>query len=287
MNHIYLLKIKGLILYIYNFLDYFLIFKKNELRILTYHHISYDKINLFNKQLFYIKKNWKFISPKQFEDHINGKHKLKGRNVLLTFDDGFNSNFLIANNILKKLSIKSIFFVPSDFIKLDSVKKSRSFIKKNILDQEIPKNFDGIKNMSIKDLKRLVHNGHTIGAHTKSHANLAKIKSTKKLTDEIINSSKDLEKMLNIKIKHFAFTYGNYKSMSKKSINIAIKQFDYIYSSLRGNNFNIKKKEIIKRDTVYLELGNELLSIFMNGIIDIRYIFQVISINKIFTKNKK
>ena len=79
--------------------------------------------------------------------------------------------------------------------------------------------------------------------------------------------------------------------MSQKSLKIAFQQYDYIYSSLRGSNYKNKKNEIIKRDAVYLDLGNKLLEIFINGIIDIKYFFQVLSINKIInqfsSKNKK
>lgn len=291
MNHKQLKGTETFILSIYNFLNFFLNFKNNEIRVLIYHHIEKDELDNFKKQLLYLKKNWNFITPEQFENHVNGKTKLKGKNLLLTFDDGFSSNFEVARKILSKLYIKSIFFVPSEFVKIKSIKKARSFIKKNILDQNLPEDFNNIRNMTVKNLRYLIRNGHTIGAHSKTHVNLGNIGNKKKLKDEIIKSSKDLEKILKIKIKHFAFTYGNYKSMSQKSLKIAFQQYDYIYSSLRGSNYKNKKNEIIKRDAVYLDLGNKLLEIFINGIIDIKYFFQVLSINKIInqfsSKNKK
>ncbi|WP_415323603.1 polysaccharide deacetylase family protein [Candidatus Pelagibacter sp. Uisw_127] len=215
---------------------------------------------------------------------MNGKQKLKGKNILLTFDDGFNSNFLIAEKILKKLKIKAIFFVPSDFIKINSSSKARIFIKKNILDQILPSDFNFVKNINTTNLKKLIKNGHLIGAHTKTHANLALISDNRKLKNEIINSAHNLEKLLKIKIKHFAFTYGNYESISKKSLKLALAQYQFIYSSLRGNNFKNFKNDIIKRDAIYLEKGNKLLSIFLSGILDMRYFFQISNINKFIKK---
>ncbi len=285
MNHKILIGIEKLILSFYDFLNFFFNFKKNEVRVLIYHHIEKNKFDIFKKQLFYIKKNWKFITPKQFENHINGKIILKGKNVLLTFDDGFNSNFQIAIKILSKLNIKCIFFVPSEFVKIQSVKKARAFIKKNILDQNIPKDFNIVRNMTIKNLRHLIRKGHTIGGHSKTHENLGNIKDENKLKDEIINSARDLEKILKIRLKHFAYTYGNYTSMNQKSLQFAFKQYDFIYSSLRGSNFKNKRKEIIKRDAVYLDLGNKLLRIFMSGIIDIRYFLQILNINRLIKKN--
>ncbi|MAZ07794.1 MAG: polysaccharide deacetylase [Rickettsiales bacterium] len=286
LNHNLLIKFNYITLILSKIYDFFNLYSLDKLRILIYHHIESDQFDLFENQLDYIKKkNWKFITPKEFEKHILGKKKLKGKNVLLTFDDGLNSNFLIANKILKKLNIKAIFFVPSDFVKIRSARQARIFMKKNILDQKLPKDFKYTRNMSFKDLKQLIDSKHQIGAHSKTHANLGFISNQKILNNEILQSAKFLERKLKIKINHFAFTYGNFQSMSQKSIEIAQSKFKFIYSSLRGNNFKNDKNEIIKRDSIYLKEGNNLVSIFLSGIIDLKYFFQVLKINKIIKKN--
>ena len=74
--------------------------------------------------------------------------------------------------------------------------------------------------------------------------------------------------------------------MSKKSLDIALTRYDFIYSCLRGNNYN-NFKEIIKRDPVYLNRGNDLLNIFLTGLIDLKYFYKVKSINKIIKKFTK
>ena len=129
--------------------------------------------------------------------------------------------------------------------------------------------------MSVKDLKILIKKGHCIGCHTKTHANLGLIKNSFQLKKEIIESAKKLEKLLKINLKHFAFSYGNYKSMNKKSLKIAFKKYSFVYSCLRGNNFYNYKNKIIKRDTVYLDSSNDLLKIFLSGFIDLKYLHQL------------
>ena len=208
------------------------------------------------------------------------KKKLKGKNLLLTFDDGFQSNYTVEKNILRKLDIKGIFFVPSDFIKLKSTKKSQKFIKENILDKYIDNHKNKLANMTIQNLKSLLRSGNLIGCHTKTHANLGKIKNRLKLKNEILQSAKYLENSLKVKINHFAFTYGNYDSMSDESLKMTFSKYKFIYSCLRGNNFFNKKKSIIKRDTIYLDSSNDLSEIFLSGLIDLRYFFQIQSINK-------
>ena len=254
---------------------------------MVYHDVEKKNFDKLYYQLKYLKRSWKFITPKDFENHIIDKKKCKGKNLLITFDDGFKSNYFVAQKILNKLNIKGIFFVPSDFIQFKSKRKALNYAKKNILDNLSQNKDNDIYNISIKDLKSLKNAGHVIGCHSKSHANLGLIQSTKKLKIEILQSAKTLEKILNIKIKHFAFTYGSYESMSKKSLDLALTRYNFVYSCLRGNNFYNNFKEIIKRDPVYINRGNDLLNIFLSGLFDLKYFYKIKSINKIIKKIDK
>lgn len=277
LNHKSIKMFEKIILFFSNILNLFT--DQNKIRILVYHHVEKKHFKKLYNQLKILSKSWKFITPKQFENHLNKKDILKGRNLLVTFDDGFKSNFFVEKKILEKLNIKAIFFVPSDFVKLNSKKKSQKFVNQNILDHIKPKDFKKLRNMSANDLKTLIKKGHCIGCHTKTHANLGLINDSLKLKKEIIESSKNLEKLLKINLKHFAFSYGNYKSMNKKSLKIAFKKYDFVYSCLRGNNFYNFKNNLIKRDTVYLDCSNDLLKIFLSGFIDLRYLHQLRKIN--------
>ena len=111
-------KIILLFSYIFDFFK-----NENKIRILVYHHVEKKNFKDLTAHLKILSKNWKFITPEQFENHINKKVVLKGRNLLVTFDDGFKSNFYVEKKILSKFNIKAIFFVPSNFIKLKSQKK--------------------------------------------------------------------------------------------------------------------------------------------------------------------
>ena len=47
---------------------------------------------------------------KFFEDMLNGRIPIEGRNLLVTFDDGFKSNLQISKEVLEPLDIQAIFF---------------------------------------------------------------------------------------------------------------------------------------------------------------------------------
>ena len=83
----------------------------NRLRVLLYHDIPSDEEHNFYEQLVWLKKNWNIVSPLQFELMITGKSPIIGNNLMITFDDGFYSNRVVAENFLNPLGIKAIFFV--------------------------------------------------------------------------------------------------------------------------------------------------------------------------------
>ena len=285
INHKALRNFEKLILFFLKIISF--IKKKNSIRILVYHHIKKENFQKFENQICMLKKDWNFITPDEFENHILGKKKLIGKNLMLTFDDGFKSNFFVAKKILAKLNIKAIFFVPSDFIQIRSQDKAINFAKKYILDETTNDDLENIDNLSLDNLKQLIKEGHKIGCHTKTHEYLGSLNDNETLKREIEESLYRLEKLLNKKIEHFAFTYGNYESMNFKSLKIAFLKYNFIYSCLRGNNFYNTERNIIKRDTIYLDESNDLLKIFLSGLLDIKYLFSIKKINKLIERTQK
>ena len=67
--------------------------------------------------------------------------------------------------------------------------------------------------MHQKDIQFLINTGHTIGCHSATHQILSKIISEKELRKELLNSKNNLEKIFDIKIKHFAFPFGTFERL--------------------------------------------------------------------------
>ena len=141
-------------------------YPKKSLRVLMFHDIENEKN--FLKQIKFLKKKWKFITPNDFRKICDGKKNIDGRYLLLTFDDGFKSNISVAENILEKYNIKAVFFIPLKFLLINTQKKN-FFIKNNLKIKKIGKNMNS---MNFKDLNKLIKLKHTLGAHSFSHKNL-------------------------------------------------------------------------------------------------------------------
>ena len=111
---------KGIILkYLFKILG---LSDKNNLRVIIFHDIEKKDFQKFEKLLDYLTKYFNIISPNEFKLYLSGKLKRKNfkNDVLLSFDDGYKSQKLITEKLLNPRNIKAIFFLISDFIKIDS-----------------------------------------------------------------------------------------------------------------------------------------------------------------------
>jgi len=70
----------------------------------------------FDWQVKYIKENFNLISFKDLIDYKKSGISLPPRAVIITFDDGFDDNYVYAYPILKKYNAKACFFISTDYI---------------------------------------------------------------------------------------------------------------------------------------------------------------------------
>lgn len=242
----------------------------NRLRVLLYHDIPPHLYLNFEKQLRHISKKWNFVTPEIFNEMIVGNIPIKGNNILLTFDDGFMSNKVIVNNILEKLNIKALFFIIPNFADIKNKLVADKFIVEKIFPgiEDVTLN-ESITNMKWDDLRYLIKCGHTIGSHTLNHARLSDISDDFILKDEIIKSSELLKERLGIQIDHFAFPFGNFSSINKKSVNIIKNNYKFLHTGLRGNN--PINSFIILRDAIQPSDSKLLVMTFLSGVADFHY----------------
>lgn len=141
---------------------------------------------IFEKELQYLQDNkYSVISFGALVDHLLENTPLPSKPVVITFDDGWETQYAYAFPLLIKYKDTATFFVYT-----------------NAIGQ---KNF-----MTWQQIKNLDTAGMTIGSHTKSHPYLAKILNKQKLTEEIAGSKKIIEEKLGEKVDFFAYPFGHY-----------------------------------------------------------------------------
>jgi peptidoglycan/xylan/chitin deacetylase (PgdA/CDA1 family) len=192
--------------------------------------------------------------------------------LLLTFDDGFASHRRVAEQVLKPMGIRALFFAVSDFVAVVDRDDAREFIARNIYPglraADLPTHWF---NMGWSDLEALLEQGHSIGGHTGTHARLSQIDMETELEREIVDSANTLARHLGTAIDHFAYTFGDARSFSPGALAVARRRFRFIYSGLRGDNARVESPWTLRRDAASPQDPLALLGAYLEGVADFHY----------------
>ena len=248
-----------------------------------YHDIKLTDFKKLENQIYTIKNDgWKFLHPKELM-YFNRKKKIKGKNIILTFDDGFYSNLIVEKKILSKFKIKAAFFIPYNFMKSKNKKESLSFIRNKLKVNEYnPDNLNRV-NMNLNDIIELNRRKHVIGYHTKNHIELSKCKSQKKIKEEIITIKNNKFKKIIFFNKYFSFPFGKLEDLSNFSCKLAKNNYNFTFLGIRGENkiHNLKQK-VIFRDNFMTSYNKKMTLSILNGYFDFFYSKKRKAIFKIF-----
>lgn len=242
-------------------------------RVLMYHDIPEKKRTLFKRQILYLASRYQFLTPLQFQEFVQGNYRISGINLLLTFDDGFKSNRVVAEEVLRPLGIKGIFFVLTEFVDLKDVNKQQKFIVQQIFDGDTahPEISSSMEPLTWKDLEYLLAEGHVIGSHTRNHKRFPLIYSQKELYDEIVESGNILEKKLGISISYFAYPFGDIDSINDRAMNLLKERYKYCFSGVRGVNYYPISRYAILRDSISIDDPPKYVRLIIEGGLDIIY----------------
>ena len=181
--------------------------------ILVYHHLNQSisegsssalrrltvTAEVFAQQMQYLQDNgYHVITFSDLADYFEKGKELPTLPVIISFDDGWETQFEYALPSLEKYHYAATFFVVTDYI------GRPGFI-------------------SWPQLQTLLTEGMRIGSHSRSHPRLTKIKDSAKLWDQIYNSKTILETQLEASVEEFAYPYGSYNAKATA----AVKQAGY------------------------------------------------------------
>ena len=201
--------------------------------ILVYHKLSGQA---FEKHISFIRRNWQILPLDDITSLMRQGESLP-ISVVITFDDGYKSNYTDVFPILKKYGIPMTLYLVSGMIgtekefwwqSLTNLRAkgievpSHGYLKSIPEEQRIQEMNDlfarhqytprSASNLSWDEVKEMVASGLVnIGSHTRDHLCLT-LTSPENATNEIANSKKELESALSIKVDHFSYPNGDYSS---------------------------------------------------------------------------
>lgn len=175
--------------------------------ILLYHHISDEEFSGGNEismispydfklHMTAIKINFTPISLKQYYDYIvceDGSVTIPDNPIIITFDDGYLSNYEIAYPILKEMEIPATIFIVTDTV-----------------GEEAGGGKVNYSHFTWDQAREMEESGYIdIGSHTAGHTALADL-STEDMILELRKSKYMIEKNLGHTCEMIAFPYGSY-----------------------------------------------------------------------------
>ena len=241
---------------------------KKGLVVITLHDVPNGHYLWFEEFIKYTSNHYEFIDPFQLNNKFSDSNNQP--RVLISFDDGFYSNRILAEKVLSKYGIKGLFFITEDFI---GERKSITFMNQTFYPNSPRRvlNRNEALPMSWNDIQWLVDHGHMIGAHTKSHPLLTSIDDPADLISEIVSSADRLENLVDTKINCFAFPFGTVESVNKSAIAIAKSRFDFVFSNVRGSFRESPSRGFIFRQNIVPGDTMPLTRAIIDGRINWRY----------------
>lgn len=179
--------------------------------------------DIFEKELIYLKeKNYNVISFDEMLKYFDTGKPLREKSVILTFDDGWESQYKYAFPLLKKYGFTGTFFIFTNAI------GHKHFMT-----------WDQIKEMDAA--------GMIIGGHTKTHPYLTKIIDPNKLADEINGGKKIIEEHLGKTIQTFAYPFGLYND----AVVQAVRDAGYRIGRTSSVGINHTEKDLLVLKCLY------------------------------------
>lgn len=222
-------------------------------RILMYHMVkeptSGAKFNglrvspdLFERQIRWLSQNdWHFVTMSELVDQPPSD-KL----VAITFDDGFEDNYLNAFPVLKKYNAKATLYLVVDRHDRDWSVSKKSHHNSGELKNE-PK-------LSDEQIREMLASGvFELGGHTTTHANLAKLNEADKY-NEIAASKEHLETLFSCQLSSFAYPFGIYdqkidpRLVKKAGFDSAVTTEDGIPLDLQESLYELPRIKISGKD---------------------------------------
>lgn len=198
--------------------------------VLYYHRVASERSHGwtlsnddFSEQIEWLRANFDLVSLEEAQRRIRGVNRRPA--VSITFDDGYADNCEHALPLLVKYRIPCQYFVT-----VNNVFFGDPF-PHDLAAGRTP------RPNTLEQLRTLAAAGIEIGAHTRTHADLGRLHDAKRIRDEVIEATRDLEAALDRPVRYFAFPFGQHANLNRRAFRLAREfGFEGVCSAYGGFN---------------------------------------------------
>ncbi len=250
-------------------------FSEKSIPILYYHRVSphaVESVNpeFFEQQIRWLKKeNYRFISLKEYFSEKDENYFWKQNNVLLTFDEGYEDNYLYAYPVLKRYKATCTIFLATYYVDNECIMPWHEFQ---------PSANEYFRMLSWDQIKEMSEFGIEFGSHTVNHPDLTSLDDAE-LREELWKSRKTIKTHIGKSVNFLCYPFGWY---SKRVIDVAK---EVGYKGACSSIYGLNRRDVPSFELRRIYIGTKIQTLFdfykrVIGAYDIPiYIYQ-----KLFTR---
>jgi peptidoglycan/xylan/chitin deacetylase (PgdA/CDA1 family) len=197
----------------------------------------------FQEQLAYLEGKFTVVGVQELLLRLaSGRHD--GDLLAITFDDGFEDNFLYALPILKQYNLPATFFLTTGYIDNEV----------DITAADI--HYRELRPLSWEQVRGLVRAGMSLGSHTHTHPILAKVDEAH-IEDELLKSKDRITEETGIVPQGFAYPLGMPSTYSRITrAKVISTGYNYACSAVWGSDNSEVDKYCLRR--IRIDPGDSL-----------------------------
>jgi polysaccharide biosynthesis protein PslH len=215
------------------------------LRIVTFHETLGADLEQLEQTVDWCRGRWPMARPEDADAILEGRWPYDTDRILVTFDDGWDSNFAAAEWLARQ-GISAVFFVVPSLIGRTPTEYLR-FHEAFHVKADVPMSSSGAKGLTAVQLREMKAMGHRIGAHNFGHRDLGRLHALADIRYEVDNATDALGDVLGAPCVDFAIAFGQPFNVSDEAI-VHLKARDLRVSSChRGLNVPGKTPSFLLR----------------------------------------
>lgn len=209
----------------------------------------------FEKQLTWLKTaGYRSANPHELKAVLNGTQVADPKSVVITFDDGFEDNYLWAHKILLKHGFQGIFFITTDYVGADQGPEWTV--------GDAP---DCGRFLRWEQLRQMQNEGAIIASHTCSHRILTTL-NDQDLTHELMTSRAVLAEKIGIDTPWFAYPAGDEDARTRTAVEIA--GYNIAFTTVPGTTDSATNRMAVPRSEVSASDSLWVFRMKMSGLLD-------------------
>lgn len=218
---------------------------KPGVRIVHYHHVFADEREGFVRQLELFAREFRPVSLSEAVRRLR-EDEVEGRELVVTFDDGFRNQLDHAAPLLSEHGFSACFFLITEL--LEATAERAAEICRERLHLPRP-----VEPLSWEGAGGLREGGHELGSHTRSHSDLAAL-ARNDLDGELRDSRAELERRLGGPVVHLSAPYGDEPRFSAE-VSAAAREAGYESCSTAQRGLNSSAADVFALRREHLIAG--------------------------------